>query len=372
MNKKPVLPDHKLMIPGPVELEDDILAESGRQIAAHYGPEWTELHQANLKLLHYLFQTEGDTTMLFSSGSGGVEAAMATILGAGEKVIILRNGFFGDRWAEMARARGLEPIEVVAPMGTPVDPAEVQKALETQGPIGAIVAVHHETSTGILNPIKELGALARQYGVPFIVDAIASLGGDPLYMDDWQIDICIAASNKCLGVAPGLALVGINPAMWELAEKKQIKAAGWYLNLNTWRFYQENVPAHPTPVTMHSRIMSSLNLALEKLQERGLEEQWRIYKTAASYFRGGMAELGFTMFAPQEHASSVISAVNVVPGMDAEDFIAYLQKEHQIRISSAMGELHGKAFRVGHLGKAGSAEYINAFLEATQQYLSAG
>ena len=372
MSEKPVLPDHKLMIPGPVELDEDILAESGRQIAAHYGPEWHSLHKTNLELLRYLFQTEGDTTMIFSSGSGGVEAAMATVLGVGEKVLIIRNGFFGDRWVEMAQARGLVPVEVVAPLSAPVDPAAVQQALETQGPIGAIIAVHHETSTGILNPIKALGAIARQYEVPLIVDAIASLGGDPLYMDDWQVDICIAASNKCLGVAPGLSLVGINPAMWELAEKKQIKAAGWYLNLHTWRHYQENVPQHPTPVTMHSRIMSSLNLALEKLQRLGLEQQWGVYRDSAQRFRDGMAAMGFTMFAKPEFASSVISGVNVLPGMDADDFINYLQREHQIRISPGLGALHGQMFRVGHLGKAGSTAYIDAFLDATRHYLAAG
>ena len=358
------------MIPGPVELEDDILYESGRQIAAHYGPEWYELHRTNLHLLKYLFQTEGDTTMVFSSGSGGVEAAVATIVAAGEKILILNNGFFGDRWLQLSLARGLQPTELVAPLGEIFDLAEVERVLATEGPFAAVLAVHHETSTAVLNPIAAIGRLCKQAGVPFIVDAIASLGGDPLYMDDWNIDICVAATNKCLGVAPGLSLIGINPDMWTLAEKKNIRAPGWYLNLQTWRFYQENVPQHPTPVTMHSRIMSSLNLALNKLQAETLERQWRRYEAAALSYRQGIKSLGFTMFTEGDHASSVISGVNVVDGMDADHFVTYLQDEHSIRISGGLGELHGKMFRVGHLGKAGSAQYIEALLAATEAYLA--
>ena len=177
MSNIPTLPDYKLMIPGPMELDEDVLFEAGRQITAHYGTEWAELFNDNLRLLKYPFQTEGDTLMIFSSGSGGMEAAIATVLVPGDRVLIVNNGFFGWRLVEIANAKGLEVVELNAPMGESVSSEMVATAFEEHSLIEALITVHHETSTGVLNPIQAYGQIVRQHDALFIVDAIASVGG---------------------------------------------------------------------------------------------------------------------------------------------------------------------------------------------------
>ncbi len=369
MTHIPVLPDYKLMIPGPVELDDAVLFEASRQITAHYGPEWADLYDDNLRLLKYLFQTDGDTAMIFCSGSGGLEAAMGTVLAPGDRALIANAGFFGARLVEIATARGIEVVEAKAPWGEAVDSAQVAALMDEEGAFDALIAVHHETSTGILNPIQEYGEIARRHNALFIVDAIASLGGDPVLTDKWGIDICVSAPNKCLGAPPGAALFAINPRIWEIAERKGGNAAGWYLNLLTWRRYQEMWKGiHPTPVTVHPRTFSALNVALRQLQERGIGNQWEHYRETANNFRGEMKQLGFSLLTEGAEASSVISVVEALPGMKVDKFIAYLSRQHQIRIGGGLGDLRGRIFRVGHLSLA--PQYNAAFLAATRAYLA--
>ena len=197
------------------------------------------------------------------------------------------------------------------------------------------------------------------------------LGGEPVLSDEWGIDICVSAGNKCLGAPPGAALFGVNPRVWEIAEKKEKQSASWYLNLLTWRRYrQEGMNFHPTPTTVHPRLFSALNVALRQLEECGIEKQWARYRENAGIFRQKMKQLGFSFLPKAEEASSVISVVERLPEMDLTDFMSYLASQHQIRVGGCFGELRGRMFRVGHLNLAGSPAYMQAFFLATEQYIS--
>lgn len=363
------LATHKLMIPGPVEAYDEVLDVMGKQVTAHYGPEWVAMYNETMEMAQKAFFTEGLVIPMVSSGTGALEAAMASLFAPGERIIIGLNGFFGQRAENIARSRGLDPVIVRAPWGQAIDPAGVRARLEQEGDIAGLVVVHHETSTGVLNPLAELGKVADAFDIPFVVDAVASFGGEELRLEAWGIDMCATATNKCLGAPPGLALLAVHPRAWGRMEAKPNRVPGWYLDVATWRKYMVEWGAwHPTPVTMSSSMLWSLYVALGKLLAEGMVARWAGYARTARMFRDGLAELGYEMYVDGEVASSVISAVCARPGQDPADLITYLAKEHNIQIAGGLGDSRGKIFRVGHMGKAASAEYVEMFLDAIRAY----
>lgn len=364
------LPDYRLMIPGPAEMDDEVVAVMGQQIHAHYGPDWVQLYRETIELMQQAFATTADVLFLLSSGSGAMEAAVGSLFTPGERVLIVSNGFFGQRLTTITQALDIEVILATAPWGQAINPQEVRAILERNPDIKGILAVHHETSTGILNPIQALGDLAQDFDIPLVVDAIASLAGDPLLVDTWGIDICVTAGNKCLGAPVGFAPMAVSDRAWQIMDSKAKTAVGWYLNLKTWRKYmQEWGHWHPTPVTVGSHNLQALHVALTKLNQEGLENRWQRYRETAAWFRAAMKERGFTLLVEGEQASSVITAVNGLPGMDIAAFITYLRDQHHIQISGGLGELSGQIMRIGHMGHA--HDNIVAFLAAVDAYLAA-
>ena len=364
------LPRHKLMIPGPVEVDESVLAEMGAPVAAHYGPEWTALYKDTTTRMKLVFRTKGDVFLLVSSGSGGLEAAIASPLAPGQRVLVGVNGFFGERLATIARSRGLEVVTVTAPWGEPIAPEAVHAALEKDAAIAGLIVVHHETSTGVLNPLPALGSLAREFDVPFIVDAVSSLGGEELAMDDWGIDICVTASQKCLEAPPGLAPVAVSRRAWEVMDRNRDSPAGFYLNLRVWRQYAEEWGDwHPFPVTMATNNVLALRAALDKLLTEGLAQRIERYRDVAQFLRTGLRQLGLSLFVEGKIASSTITVVRRPPHVDVADLITFLREERSIRIAGGLGATHGEIFRVGHMGKAASREYATLLLAGLADYL---
>lgn len=363
------LATHKLMIPGPVEAYDDVLAVMSEQVTAHYGPEWVAMYNETVELAKQAFFTDGLVIPMVSSGTGALEAAIASMFAPGERVLIGHNGFFGQRAENIVRARGLEPVLVRTSWGQAIRPEDVRRQLREEPNVAGVIVVHHETSTGVLNPLEEIAEVVNEFDLPFIVDAVASFAGEPLRVDAWGIDMVASATNKCLGAPPGLALLAIHPRAWGRMEAKPGRVPGWYLDVATWRKYMvEWGEWHPTPVTMSSGMLWALYVALTKLIDEGMENRWAHYKRISQMFRDGVAELGYQMFIEGEEASSVISAVNARPGQDPAHLIKYLAQEHNIQIAGGLGDSRGKIFRVGHMGKAASEEYVNMFLDALRAY----
>jgi alanine-glyoxylate transaminase/serine-glyoxylate transaminase/serine-pyruvate transaminase len=370
-SKRTSLRHPKLMIPGPVDVQDSVIAALAQQVQPHYGAEWTALYKETTYALKAVFQTEGDVILLVGSGSGGLDTAINSVFIPGEKVLITNNGFFGDRIAQLARSHGLEIVEATAEWGHPVDPDSVDKLLSKDKTIAGMIAVHHETSTGVLNPIKDLGMLARKFEIPIIADAVSSLGGEELKMDEWGIDVCVTASNKCLESVPGVSPIAISPNAWKVIERKVTAAPGWYLNLKLWRKYAEEWSSwHPYPITMATSTVVALNAALEELFREGLNNRIARYKETARYFRQEIQKLGFNLFVDGEISSSCISSVCRLPNMEVSSLMAYLLEEKDIRIAGGLGQTSGAIFRVGHMGKAGSRLYADTLLKAIKDYCS--
>jgi len=358
----------RLMIPGPIEVAPEVLAVMAQPLVAHYGTEWTVFYKETIGLLRKVFQTEGDVFLLVGSGSAGLDAALGSTIFPDGKVLIPQNGFFGERLEEIARTYTPNIHTVRFPLGQPITLEPVEKALRT-GNFQVIAAVHCETSTGVLNPIRELAALAQRYSVLFIVDAVSSLAVELLEMDAWGIGICVSASQKGLESPPGLALVAVGETAWERIER--IDRPGWYLNLKVWKEYAKKWGGwHPQPVTHAVNNVRALKLGVERILNEGLAVRFQRHRKIAQQLRQGLCSLGLTPYVPDGFAAHGVTAV-VGPAGRVDDLLACLREEHGLLLAGSLGELKGKIFRVGHIGPGASSEAVETLLSALEEALVA-
>jgi alanine-glyoxylate transaminase/serine-glyoxylate transaminase/serine-pyruvate transaminase len=372
------VPDLRLMIPGPVDADEDVLAAMGEPTLPHYGAAWMPTFHTTTDYLKRLFETQSDVLLMPGAGSGGLDAGIGSMVPPGAGICIPTNGFFATRLADMAVAYGIHPYTIAFPAGKHVDPEMVRTQLgellsraESEGhPIRALVVVHHETSTGVLNPLKEITGVAAAFDLPILVDAVASFGGVRIPFDDWGLDCCVGVTNKCLGVPPGVALVAVSPRAWALAEANPAKH-GWYHDLRTWKWYMENWGSwHPTPVTLPTNNIVALLKALKDIFENGgMEAHFASIAQAAARVREGMAALGFSLLPEPAYAAPMVSALNVPSGVDASAMLDYLKDEHGLMLSGGLAELRGKIIRIGHMGRAREPEIIDTLLAAVSAYL---
>jgi alanine-glyoxylate transaminase / serine-glyoxylate transaminase / serine-pyruvate transaminase len=347
-----------------------VLEALGQPVRAHYGDAWTELYKRCLAGMKEVFRTSGDVHLIFGSGMAGIETCIASVLGPGDEVMVASNGLFGDRMADVAAANGMQ-VHVIRPeLAHAVTAAQVRQALSEHPGVRAVCVVHHETSVGVLNEVQGICAAAREHGALTIVDGISAVGGVPFEMDAWNVDLCVTVANKCIGGAIGVAPVAAGPRALEALDDGRPKAAGWYLNLATWRKFTKEWGAwHPHPTTMPTNVIEAFDVALSGLLKEGVEHRWRRLAAARDRVREGLEEMGFQMLSPVEIASPVTTASYGLPGMNLADYSAYLFREHHIRIGGGLGELSGKIFRVGHMGRAAEPAAIDRYLRATADYV---
>jgi alanine-glyoxylate transaminase / serine-glyoxylate transaminase / serine-pyruvate transaminase len=361
-----------LLIPGPVSVSAGVLDALSRPVPAHYGEEWVELNHRLTASLKTIFGTGGDVVLLFGPGTAGVETCLGSCLAAGDELLVGVNGMFGERVAEVAGALGLVVHQVEPAAREPITPDLVARAFEAHPAARALAVVHHETSLGLLNPVHELCPAAHRLGLLTIVDAVAALGGVPLEMDAWDIDLCVGVGNKALGGPVGVAPIGVGPRAWQAIDDGRQKVAGWYLNLATWRRYDEMWGAwHPSPTTMPTNVMVALAAALDELMACGLEAHQARLAQAAARVREGLGELGFEMVIPNGWASPVTTAVWALPGMDVHHYLDWMRRERGLRLGGGLGDLADRAFRVGHMGRASQPDVVDGYLSATAEYLAA-
>ena len=361
--------DYKLFIPGPCEVDDQVLAAMGQPVRRHYGPEWMELYNEIVALLQKVFQTENSVFIVPGSGSAGLDMAFGSLFNTGDTVLIGDNGFFGERLEAIAKGHGLRVTKFTSPLGEPLDPSKLKQALAEVPDAKAVAVVHHETGTTVLNPLEELARVARNAGVPVIVDAIASLGGVPLPVDDWGIDVCVTVPNKCLECPPGVALLSVSPSALEMVDRRT-KPRGWYLDLQVWRDFARKWSSwHPYPVTLPTNNILALRVNLRRILEQGLEAQYARYRQAAKSVRRGLEAIGFEMLVNGDWASPIATAVKARPEFPVDELVEYLAEQHGILVSGGLGPYEGKAFRIGHMGKASLPSYITEFLLAVEAFL---
>ncbi len=361
---------YKLLIPGPVDMEDEVLSALGSQAVPHYGLEWARMWHETIDGLKQIFGTQGDVYPIVGSGSAGLDAAIGTMFTAGQRIAIVRNGYFGTRLYDIATAYGLEVISIECSWGRAVSVDAVRAVLDEAGHCDGIALVHAETSTGVLNPVAEIAALAQERGIPIIVDAITAIGGSSLCIDDWGVDICVGASQKALAAPAGFALVAVSQKGWRAIDAQPSRPGSWYLNLRTWRRYaHEDAEYHPHPVTIPTSAMRALNLRIRQIIAQGIDAQLERYAQAAHRFRSGAHQLGLQTLVPESEAVKVVTPVIVPQGVDAAQAVLGLRERHGLLTSGGLGELHGRIIRIGHMGKAASDEYVDAALRGLADVL---
>ncbi len=361
----------KLMIPGPVSVEDDVLFQMGQPVRPHYGADWTADYNETRDLLKQVFKTDGDVHILSGSGTAAIDAAIGSLTSTGETAVVGNNGYFGDRLEEVCAGYGLQVIPISAPPGERLDPESFREALSADPRPALVTVVSLETATAVVNPVQEIAALANEYGVPVVVDAVSALGGVPFSMDEWGIDLCASASQKCLGAPPGLGPIAISPRAWKIMESKPDRAHGWYLNLETWRrFADEWGQWHPHPVTVATNNIFALRAGLRTLLEEGVDRRIERYTEVAIRLRNGVRALGMEPLTPDDQLAPVLTAVFAPEGVRIGELLAYLRNEHDIMISGGLGEtLKDRIFRVGHMSPTVTADDIDEVLGALRAFL---
>ncbi len=368
--------DMHLMIPGPVEASDEVLTAMGAQTIPHYGPQFLALFHDTIEKLQCLFETQGEVIMVPGPGSAALDAAVGSMIPQGHSVALLNNGFFSTRLGQMAEGYGIKLWTLHAEWGAHIDPDDLRTFLarsipeaERAGqPIRALLLCHHETSTGVLNPLQAIAATAAEFDLPVIVDAVASWGGVRIPVDEWGLDVVVSVPNKCLAAPPGIAVASVSRRAWEMAAANPSKH-GWYLDLRTWRYYIDEWAWHPYPTTMPTNNIAALNRALVEVFAIGVDAFRQTFLDAAARTRAGMADLGFALFPKPEYAAPLVTALRGQPGVDLDDMLKYLREQHNMMLGGGIADLHGKIFRVGHMGKAKAPQVVDALLAATAQYL---
>jgi alanine-glyoxylate transaminase/serine-glyoxylate transaminase/serine-pyruvate transaminase len=316
-------------------------------------------------MLQRVSGTRGDVMILVGSGSSALDACLGSSLSSGEQVVIGVNGWFGERLVTIAQHYGLDVIEVRAPWGQPLDPVGFRKAFEAHPQARLAAVVHLETSTTIVNPIEHIGPLAAQHGRVLLVDAVSSLGGIPLRMDEWGIGLCASASQKCLGAPPGLATVAVSPSAWELIDRTPDKGHGWYLNLRVWRQYASDWAGwHPFPITMATNNVLALRVGLQGLLAEGIERRMERYRTLALHLRDGLRQIGLQPYTPDTLMAPVLTAAYGPPGVATGEIVSYMAEVHHTKIAGGLGDqLKDKIFRIGHMSPTVGEADIDMLLE---------
>lgn len=364
------MPPQRLLIPGPVDMDDDVLNALGSQAVPHYGPQWAAQYREIVANLRTIFRTEGDVFPLVGSGSTGLDAAVGSMLAPGQRLALVQNGFFGDHLYAIAVANGLEVVSITGQWGRAISLDAVRAALDSAGPVDALAFVHAETSTGALNPARELVALAKERGLPVIVDAITALGGTELRVDEWGIEVCVSAPQKALASPAGLGLVAVSPGGWAYMDSHPVGPRGWYQDLRTWRKYAAQSPDfHPQLATTPTGTVAALALQTRRILAQGLDAYIARHARAARRFRDGAAAAGIELFVPEAEATPQVSSVAVPAGVSADAALAGLREQYGFLAGGGLGELRGRILRIGHMGKAASDEYVDDALTALADVL---
>ncbi len=360
----------KLFTPGPGDVDDEVLSAMAQPVLRHYGPEWMEIYHDTLGLLRQFFKTQNDLFMVPGPASAVMDMAIGSLADTGQEIIVGSNGFFGERLMEIAKGYGLQVVPFTAPLGQPLEPDRLRNIIDLHPRAQVIALVHHETGTTVLNPLKELAAVSRQAEKVLVVDAVSSLGGVDVQVDAWGIDVCVTSANKCLGALPGISFLSVGPKAWERLECCTGQGHGWYLNLRTWRKYAREWGSwHPTPVTLPVNNILAVRSAMQAILQAGLEANFAKYRLASRAVRAGLRNVGYEMFVPERFAAPIVTGVKARPEFEVAELSKWLVEERGMAIGGGLGELAGKMFRVGHLGKASEREYLVEFLFAMEEFL---
>lgn len=333
----------KLFIPGPIDVSEDVLVQMANQVISHRGSEASALQEAITEKLQDLFYTKNNILLSTSSGSGLMEGSIRSC--TLKRAAVLSCGSFGDRWYQMGILNGVPADLFKVELGKAIEPEMVDKVLSTNK-YDTVMVTHNETSTGIANPIKEIGEVIKKYDdIVYCVDAVSSAGGIKIEVDESNIDICLTSLQKALGLPPGMSLCTFSEKAKKRAEK--VPNRGYYLDLLAIYEYikNKNYQYPSTPSLSH---MFALNFQLEKILKEGLDNRFRRHEEMANLVRK-WAQEHFQIFTDVNYLSNTLTVIKNTQGISVSNLNEKLQ-ERGFLIANGYGDLKDKTFRISHMG----------------------
>ena len=358
------------MGPGPSDVHPRVLTAMARPTIGHLDPAFIAMMEEIKALLQYAFQTSNALTIPISApGSAGMEACFVNLIEPGEKVVVCINGVFGDRMKEnIERARGV-PVMVEDTWGTPVDPNKLEDALRAHRDARIVAFVQAETSTGVQSDARKLTEIAHHHDCLTIVDAVTSLGGSPLKVDEWGLDAVYSCSQKCLSCAPGLSPVTFSDRSVDKIKQRKSKVQSWFFDLNLVMGYWgsgKRVYHHTAPINL----LYGLHEALAMLQEEGLENSWARHRHQHLALRSGIEAMGLALLVHESARLPQLNAIVVPEGVDEAVLRSRLLNEYNLEIGAGLGSLAGKIVRIGLMGYGANMKNVMYCLEALEAVLA--
>jgi len=357
-------PQRTLMGPGPTEIHPRVLTTMSQPAIGYLDPVFVEMMEELKSLLRYVYQTKNALTFPVSGpGSVGMEYCFVNMVVPGDKVIVCQNGVFGGRMVENVIRSGGTPVLVEDKWGEPIDPQKLEDALKKNKDAKIVAFVHAETSTGAQSDAKELARIAHKYGAMVIMDAVTSLGGTPVKVDEWEIDAVYSASQKCLSCTPGLSPVSFNDRVVEHVKSRKDKIHSWFMDMNlllgywgaTTRTYHHTAPTNS---------LFALHEALLLIREEGLENSWARHQRHHVALKAGLEAMGLKYLVAEPYQLPQMNAVLCAEGVNEEEVRKRLLDEFGLEIGAGLGPLKGKIWRFGLMGYSCRADNVMLCLSA--------
>ena len=363
-------PPHRILLgPGPSNLHPRVQKAMTEFLVSHLDPYIFIVMDDIMKLLRFVFRTKNELTFPISgSGMAGMETGFCNFLEPGDVAVIGINGYFGERMVENASRCGAEVIRVDADWGRIIEPEAIEAALKAQKRVKLLAMVHAETSTGVLQPLTEISRLAKQYGALFLIDAVTSLGGHELAVDDWGIDICYSGAQKCLSCPPGISPFTVNQTALATLKTRFRKVSSFYLDLQALSTYWTSGSKayhHTAPINLFYAFHEGLALVAEE----GLEARIQRHLRHGSALQAGLEAMGLTLHAQQGYRLNTLTTVRIPSGVDDLRVRLRLLNEYNIEISSGLGPLKGQIWRIGLMGHSSTQENVLLFLSTLEKLL---
>jgi aspartate aminotransferase-like enzyme len=335
-----------LMTPGPTPVPPEVLLAQGSPLVYHRGPGYGALLREVTEGLQTMLKTRADVLMFTSSGTGGLESAVANLFSPGDRVVVPVAGYFGDRFARIAEAFNLDVRRVEYDWGREARAEDVAAAL-AEAPARGVLAQHSETSTGVIHDIEAIGAASREARALFVVDAISSLGAVPYDGDGWHVDVAVGGSQKALGATPGLAFVSVSEKAWEAS--REATNPRFYFD---WAAYKASLdlPDPESPWTPAISLMLGMRAALRLYFDEGEEAVLARHEMLSEATKEGVRALGLDLDGDHPERAWAVTAVRAPEGIDGNELVGRVRRDQGIILAPGQGPLKGRVFRIGHLG----------------------
>lgn len=336
------------MIPGPTMVSSTVLSTMAYPIIGHRTKDYGNILEDTVEKMKKVFKTKNDVFIITGSGTAAMDMAITNTVDKGDKVLVIANGNFGERFSKIAEVYGANIIMLENEWGDNAKPQDVKNILEENPDIKVVTIVHNETSTGVANPIKEIGEIVKEYNALYIVDTVSSLGGDYIDVDKFNIDICVTGSQKCLAAPPGISAISVSEKAWEVINSTKSKS--FYLDIKAYKKRYES--KKETPYTPSVSLTYALSKALDRVLEEGLENRVKRHKRLAKATIAGLEAMGIELFAKEWARSITVTSAKYPEGIVDSEFRGILSNKYNISIAGGQGQVSGKIFRVGHMGEA--------------------